>query len=329
MLDATTGWFRYDTLDPGTCNDTFGTRAPSIGGTSLGSGSTAVSYSEALFSLAPGTTYYFCAIASNSVGTSFGSVLSFMHHPRGARCDHCGGLGRDERHRHAERLGEPERGRGHRLVPLRHRQPWHVQRHLRDSRPGNQGAPPGHGQHRDPTRGRSAGLTPTTTYYFCAIASNSVGTGFGAVLSFTTKAAPVVTTNPASGVTNTAATLNGSANPNLDATFGWFRYSTTSPGTCDDTFGTRAPATGGSSLGSGNTAVSYSQAISGLTAATTYYFCAIASNSAGTSLGGVLSFTTTAAPVVTTVAASGVTGSTAMRTARPTDADRDHRVVPL
>ena len=34
------------------------------------------------------------------------------------------------------------------------------------------------------------GLTPGTTYYFCAIISNPSGTGFGSVLSFTTPAPP-------------------------------------------------------------------------------------------------------------------------------------------
>ena len=66
--------------------------------------------------------------------------------------------------------------------------------------------------------------------------------------------------------------LNGSGNPNLDAAVGWFRYDTVDPGTCDDTFGTRAPASGGSSLGSGSSAVAFSEAITGLAAGTTYYF---------------------------------------------------------
>ena len=45
------------------------------------------------------------------------------------------------------------------------------------------------------------------------------------------------------------ATLNGTANPNGAATTGWFRYATTNPGTCNDSFGTRAPASGGTRAG--------------------------------------------------------------------------------
>src|SRR5207249_5193219 len=106
------------------------------------------------------------------------------------------------------------------------------------------------------------GLVPTTTYYFCAIAQNSAGTNFGAVLPFTTPAAaPAVTTNGVTSPGGTSVTLNGTANPNGDATTGWFRYSTTNPGSCTDTFGTRAPATGGPALGSGGGAVLYTQAL--------------------------------------------------------------------
>src|SRR5690606_506812 len=139
-----------------------------------------------------------------------------------------------------------------------------------------------------------------------AIAGNAAGNGFGSVLSFTTTAAPTVTTEAATGVTSTTATLEGTANPNLAATTGWFRYATTSPGTCNDTFGSRAPSTGGTTLGSGTTPVAYSRALSGLMPGTTYYYCAIAESSAGTSFGAVRSFTTPAAPAVTAAAAVGV-----------------------
>ena len=108
---------------------------------------------------------------------------------------------------------------------------------------------------------------------------------------------PTVTTNPATPVTTDSATLNGAANPNGSAATGWFRYSSTNPGSCNDSFGTRFPASGGSALDTGNTPVNYQQNITGLSTTTTYYFCAIASNSAGNGFGAVLSFTTGAPPV--------------------------------
>lgn len=123
---------------------------------------------------------------------------------------------------------------------------------------------------------------------------------------------PSVTTTAATSITTTTATLNGSANPNGYATTGYFRYSTTSPGICNDTFGTRSPTTGGTALGSGSTAVSYSQTPTGLTPNTTYYFCAIANSANGTSFGSVLNFLTLpTAPTVTTNSQTNVTSSTA------------------
>lgn len=108
-----------------------------------------------------------------------------------------------------------------------------------------------------------------------------------------TPAAPAVTTNAASSLTTTTGTLNGAANPKGATTTGWFRYSTTNPGVCDDTFGTRLPSSGGTSLGSGTSSVAYALGATGLTPGTTYYYCAIASSTGGTGFGSVVSFTTT------------------------------------
>src|SRR5262249_43551739 len=101
---------------------------------------------------------------------------------------------------------------------------------------------------------------------------------------------PTVTTLAATNVMSTSARLGGSSNPNGNATTGWFRYSTTNPGTCNDTFGTRAAATSGIALGSGISEVDYYQDIAGLTPETPYYYCAIAGYAGGVVFGSVRSF---------------------------------------
>lgn len=73
----TTGWFRYGSTSPGTCNDTFGTRAPAIGGVNLGNGYSPVQYFYYNAPISPDTIYYYCAIAENAMGKSFGSLKSF------------------------------------------------------------------------------------------------------------------------------------------------------------------------------------------------------------------------------------------------------------
>ncbi len=106
---------------------------------------------------------------------------------------------------------------------------------------------------------------------------------------------PTVTTSGATNITSTSGSLNGNVNANggsVDSTglYGsWFRYGTTNPGVCSNTFGARAPAIG-AFAGTGL----MSQTITGLASDTTYYFCIVGANTTGTSYGNVLSFTTSA-----------------------------------
>jgi hypothetical protein len=106
-------------------------------------------------------------------------------------------------------------------------------------------------------------------------------------LNFTTgPAAPVVVTLAASGVASSNATLNGSVNPNGAAAAAYFRYGlTTNYGSYSAT----------NSLSATNATQSVSNLISSLTPGTTYHFQLVAGNSAGTSTGADMLFTTTSA----------------------------------
>lgn len=111
--------------------------------------------------------------------------------------------------------------------------------------------------------------------------------------------APLVTTEPASAVTGTGATLNGKVNPSGQATTYHFEYGQT------EGYG---EATTPASAGSGNANVSESAAISSLTPATTYHFRLVAENETGTSHGADRTFRTAGPPTATTEAATGVGG---------------------
>lgn len=137
-----------------------------------------------------------------------------------------------------------------------------------------------------------SGLSPATTYYYCAFSSNAGGTAIGSVFSFTTAALPSVVSAPATSVGSTGVTLRGYVTPNGAPTTAWFRYSTVDPGGCNDTFGTRIPAFGGVIIGAGTSQVPYSYRLTGLSPTTTYYFCPIAQSDAGKSWGVPFSFTT-------------------------------------
>jgi hypothetical protein len=96
---------------------------------------------------------------------------------------------------------------------------------------------------------------------------------------------PTVVTNPATAITSTTATLNGTVNPNGQATTYYFQYGTTT------SYGTNTTST---SAGSGSTAVAESANISGLAASTLFHFRLVATNASGTTNGLDRTFTTSA-----------------------------------
>ena len=150
-------------------------------------------------------------------------------------------------------------------------------------------------------------ISASTVYHFRIVATNSAGTRFGSDRTFTTLSPtgpPVVTTNPATFIASFSARLNGLLDPHGLTTTVHFQYGTT------PSYGlTTAPQSQ-----TGNTYRNISANVSSLTASTAYHFRIVASNSAGTSLGGDRTFTTltaTGPPVVITNPATNVASSSA------------------
>jgi uncharacterized protein (TIGR02145 family) len=134
------------------------------------------------------------------------------------------------------------------------------------------------------------GLTVNTTYYVKAYAINSRGTAYGSELTFTTSAAapviPTLTTVAATSITQTTASSGGNITSNGGATV-------TASGVCwstttNPTISLSTKTTDGSVTGS------FTSSITGLTTSTTYYVKAYATNSVGTAYGNELTFTTSA-----------------------------------
>ena len=144
------------------------------------------------------------------------------------------------------------------------------------------------------------GLSAGTTYDFRFVVISARGTADGANLTFTTvsttppgtppttTSAPSASTMPATSVSSSGATLDGSVNPNGLATTYYFEYGTST------SYGS---TTTSSSAGSGTAAAAESAGLSGLSASTTYDFQLVATNADGTSDGGNVTFTTSSSTV--------------------------------
>ena len=129
-------------------------------------------------------------------------------------------------------------------------------------------------------------LNSATTYYVRAFATNSVGTAYGNELSFTTASAPTLAaTSTVTAITSSTATSGGSVTSTGGAAL-------TAVGVC---WSTSANPTTANSFTNNGTSTSFSSDMTGLTASTTYYVRAYATNSVGTSYGSQVSFTTPAA----------------------------------
>ncbi len=140
-----------------------------------------------------------------------------------------------------------------------------------------------------------SGLSPTTGYHFRTVATNATGTTYGPDQTFTTITAPTAITQPAIAVTATSGTLNGTVNPEGQATAYHFEWGETT------SYGDQTSAAD-ESVGADTSAHPLEQSITGLSPDRTYHFRIVASNCGGCAEGTVYgadqSLTTTSPPVV-------------------------------
>ena len=158
-----------------------------------------------------------------------------------------------------------------------------------------------------------SGLEQNTTYYVRAYATNKEGTAYGEEVSFTTLqenvvVKPIVTTLEIAGLSQTTAVAGGNVTSDGGA-------EVTARGVCWST--SQEPTVEGEHTTDGAGTGEYQSNLSGLTANTTYYVRAYATNSEGTAYGEEISFTTleehiVVEPTVVTVSVSEVTETTAV-----------------
>ncbi|MBR4584810.1 MAG: hypothetical protein IKO34_13515, partial [Bacteroidales bacterium] len=244
---------------------------------SVTSGTGSGAYSKSIAGLAPSTTYYFKAFASNSAGTVYGEVKQFATKaavPPTVQTNAATAITAT-----SATFGGNVTAAGNDPVTVR----GFVWGTSSSNLSNNVEVGSGTGSFTK----EITGLTHSTTYYYKAYATNAAGTSYGQVKSFatTTITAPAVQTNAASSISMTGATLNGNvtADGGATVTARGFVYGTSASNLSQN-------------VQSGSGTGSFTKALTGLTHSTTYYYKAYATNSAGTAYGEVKQFTTTSYP---------------------------------
>ena len=283
----------------GVCWNTAGTPTTADDYYPEGEANSTGEFSSPMHGLNPNTTYYVRAYATNTVGTSYGNEVSFTTPSElpivstlavnSITTTTARGLGK------IIDLGTP--------VPSAYGVCWNTT-----------GTPTTADNKTDEGEASSTGefssditgLSPNTTYYVRAYATNTVGTDYGGQISFTTSPqAPTVTTQAVTSITATSATGNGNiidlGAPNPSA-----------HGVCWNTAGTPTTADDYYPEGEANSTGEFSSPMHGLNPNTTYYVRAYATNTVGTSYGNEVSFTTPPElPTVSTLAVDSITTTTA------------------
>ena len=132
------------------------------------------------------------------------------------------------------------------------------------------------------------GLAAGTTYYVRAYATNAVGTAYGNRITFTTNTIPTIKTTTASNITDSSAVSGGNITSDGGTTI-------IARGVCWDTIPN--PTISNNHTTDGLDTGSFTSHLTGLTARTTYYVRAYATNAVGTAYGNEETFLTTANPI--------------------------------
>ncbi len=271
---------RYKALSRGVCWDTIQNPTIEQSHTSDGSGSGA--FTSNITGLSPHTTYYVRAYATNAAGTAYGSEQSFTTQNgvimltttaitgiTATAAISGGNITSDG--------GFPVTARG--VCWSTSQSPTIANPHTSD------------GSGTGTFTSNITGLSPNTTYYVRAYATNAAGTAYGSEQSFTTQNGVIMlTTTAITGITATAAISGG----NITSDGG---FPVTARGVCWST--SQSPTIAGSHISNGSGTGAFTSNINGLSSNTTYYVRAYATNAAGTTYGNQLSFTSngTGSPV--------------------------------
>src|SRR5664280_541351 len=249
---------------------------PTIADSKTADGAGAGSFSSNISGLTGGTTYYVRAYATNNTGTGYGMAMSFTSQPATIPVITTTNISAITQN--SAMCGGTITSDGAASITVRG-VCWSTSANptIANSKTTND---IGIGEFTSSI----TGLTIGTTYYVRAYATNSTGTAYGNQIVFTTTNIPTLTTTPASAKTQTTASSGGSISNDGGATV-------TARGVCWST--TTGPTIASSTKTIDGTGTgTFTSSITGLTAGTTYFARAYATNSVGTAYGNEIVFIT-------------------------------------
>ena len=251
---------------------------PTLADGSVSVGGMLGDFTATVTGLQPGTTYYVRAYATNGVGTAYGEQQSFTT-PSGLPTVQTAGEVTLTGSGTAQ-CGGTVTGDGGFTVTQRG-VCWSV-----SPEPTTSNLHSSDGNGLGTFVSTLTGLQPSTTYYVRAYATNANGTVYGEQRTVSTPSGlPTVTTTTATSITANSAVCGG----NVTGDGG---YAVIQRGVCYST--TPNPTTGGMHTTDGSGTGSFVSNLTGLTANTTYYYRAYATNATGTVYGEERTFNTNA-----------------------------------
>lgn len=259
---------------------------PRLTGTKVTIGEGKGEFSQTLTGLSKTITYYVVAFATNIKGTSYGEDISFTTQPEVASLRTTPAINITA---HSARIGGEISSNGGSDVTERGVY-WGTTPDVQ-----NTGTKLAIGTGTGDFADTIENLTPATTYYVKAFATNAAGTAYGTEVNFTTLGkAPEAETLSPEEISTSSVTLYGIVSANDLNTVVTFEYGTSS------SYGTSVAIPDNPITKNNDTVM---VAITGLSPLTTYHYRVVAVNALGITYGADSSFTT----VVTGLSAGTIT----------------------